>query len=257
MFDHITLDENPLECDCHDCYIYQAAVDSCTQVSFHHLTKCRMNGNYILIKDMNQSIIDDMHCMISNEDCPTGFNCKKYSCKSIISVHDDTLSTSSLGGLFKVSSLIQSLPDFVPYLNEDWYYDIQVTNGNISVLKCAEYLNRTKVLNITYSHIQDIEHCVLDALEPIIEVLDLSHNDLQFLPYSYFTHNPVKRWPNLKHLYLHGNKWMCDCNLIWLKYIIVKRIEDEQQKSIVCSNPSWLIYLMVHLCAGMLFLVCP
>ena len=65
-----------------------------------------------------------------------------------------------------------------------------------------------------------------------MQVLDLSHNLLTSLP------EPTTRtWPHLKELYLHGNKWHCNCKIKWMKSWIFKYTNDTISKEIKCLSP--------------------
>nr|XP_060633099.1 chondroadherin-like protein [Anolis sagrei ordinatus] len=65
-----------------------------------------------------------------------------------------------------------------------------------------------------------------------LEVLSLRNNSLESLP-------SLSSLKYLSTLYLTGNKWCCDCNLIWLR-TWQKKVKKEDRSPVECSSPSAL-----------------
>ncbi|KAJ7330043.1 hypothetical protein JRQ81_016217 [Phrynocephalus forsythii] len=65
-----------------------------------------------------------------------------------------------------------------------------------------------------------------------LEVLSLRNNSLETLP-------PLSSLKYLSTLYLTGNKWHCDCNLIWLR-TWQKKVMRKDRSPVECSSPGAL-----------------
>uniref|UniRef100_A0A8C4XX41 Uncharacterized protein n=1 Tax=Gopherus evgoodei TaxID=1825980 RepID=A0A8C4XX41_9SAUR len=65
-----------------------------------------------------------------------------------------------------------------------------------------------------------------------LELLSLRNNSLESLP-------PLSSLKSLSTLYLTGNKWRCDCNLIWLR-TWQKKVLRKERSPVECSSPEVL-----------------
>ncbi|TFK07211.1 Occludin [Platysternon megacephalum] len=65
-----------------------------------------------------------------------------------------------------------------------------------------------------------------------LELLSLRNNSLESLP-------PLSSLKSLSTLYLTGNKWRCDCNLIWLR-TWQKKVLRKERSPVECSSPGVL-----------------
>ncbi|KAM9172569.1 uncharacterized protein ACDP82_018757 isoform 2-T4 [Pangshura tecta] len=65
-----------------------------------------------------------------------------------------------------------------------------------------------------------------------LELLSLRNNSLESLP-------PLSSLKSLSTLHLTGNKWRCDCNLIWLR-TWQKKVLRKERSPVECSSPGVL-----------------
>ena len=223
IFSHIQVANNPLICNCHDCFIHQAALDSCSQAFFGDAT-CTVNDNtneVNFLKYFKQHDLNIFYCPVTGNKCPEECICKIHPCQSTISVKCDN----------GTASLWHTEPCEKP---KDFFFNITIQHGNMEVLQDRPYLNKTRTMRITHSHLKSVQPEALEKLRISAELLDLSDNDLKNIP-DQSEHD----WPKLEKLVLHSNPWHCDCNQEWMKYWIRKHFNRKEAKATLCNQPSY------------------
>src|SRR6218665_471983 len=85
-------------------------------------------------------------------------------------------------------------------------------------------------LDLSYNQLVEVPPSFLSFLGPSLNHLNLSNNFLSKLNGS----SVEISFPNLQSLYMEGNSWNCDCNLLWYRQLAA-RIEVDWP---VCAAPS-------------------
>src|SRR6218665_1248818 len=85
-------------------------------------------------------------------------------------------------------------------------------------------------LDLSYNQLVEVPPSFLSFLGPSLNHLNLSNNFLSKLNGS----SVETSFPNLQSLYMEGNSWNCDCNLLWYRQL-ASRIEIDWP---VCAAPS-------------------
>ncbi|XP_006124019.2 uncharacterized protein LOC102452389 [Pelodiscus sinensis] len=111
---------------------------------------------------------------------------------------------------------------------------LQLSGNPIQKLTSLSFGRRLRSLRQLYLDSLALEQVTSLAFTRLrsLELLSLRNNSLESLP-SLF---PLK---GLSALYLTGNKWRCDCNLIWLR-TWQRKVLRKDRSPVVCSSPAVL-----------------
>lgn len=190
---------NPFICDC-------KAIDfeKC-------LSKLKILGNLDDIRDLNKFQchlpretrgVRLVHALLQNkcvfdDGCPFGCKCHLLKEKTLV------VNCSSRH--------FMELPDNIPDVDSDIAVVMLLSHNPIQLLGYRPYLHRISELYIHNCLLSAVTSDALNALKDV-RVLALHKNLLKRLPQS--TQNVSMK--HLQNLTLHGNRWACDCQHLWL-----------------------------------------
>ena len=107
-----------------------------------------------------------------------------------------------------------------------------------------KYLRKIKALSL--SSLVNLEYLDISKCTNLNDINPASFGNKSTIHTVHFENNNLTtlsknliRWDHVRHLYLAGNHWQCDCNFEWLQYIIdAGKLEDIS--SVKCAGPEEL-----------------
>ena len=107
-----------------------------------------------------------------------------------------------------------------------------VMSGNNlgSLNKAPDYLKNTTLLNLSSSNINTIEEVVMEVIILTVKSLDISKNNLGYLPKSIAKANKTAQ------LWISDNPYECNCDMIWMKDWLVDAQNVIDMKNVTCLS---------------------
>ncbi|XP_074865967.1 uncharacterized protein LOC142021256 [Carettochelys insculpta] len=111
---------------------------------------------------------------------------------------------------------------------------LQLSGNPIRKLTSLSFGRRLRSLSQLYLDSLALEQVTALAFTRLrrLELLSLRNNSLESLP-------SLSSLKSLSRLYLTGNRWRCDCSLIWLR-TWQKRVLRKERSPVMCSSPQAL-----------------
>lgn len=113
-----------------------------------------------------------------------------------------------------------------------------LSGNNINVVPAGAFNNFSslQLLDLTGNRIHRVDYTAFKDLSAMLE-FKISHNNLAFLPPDAFDAFPG----HINKVQLYENKWICDCNLRWLRQWLNNTREsvwDTPGYRIICDSPT-------------------
>ena len=112
------------------------------------------------------------------------------------------------------------------------YTDWLLLSGNNlgSLNKAPDYLKNITLLNLSSSHITDIDERVMKVIVENVKSLDIRKNKLKSLPKS-IIYKTNKLW-------ISNNPYKCSCDMLWMKDWLIDTKNVLDKENVTCSGNS-------------------
>ena len=105
------------------------------------------------------------------------------------------------------------MPDAV-LNNTDW---LLIFGNNLgSLTKSPGYLKNITLLDLSSSHITEINEIVMEFITTNVKHFDVRGNNLKTLPQT------ITKANNMTKLWITDNPYQCECDLLWMKDWLVR-----------------------------------
>lgn len=204
---------NPWVCDCQIHYMASKIQDSFYRYAESELLHVycenppNLRGQRIIDMDLNELI-----CNVTL-DCPLDCECKNMSASK-------TLKVDCHGG-----NLTQ-LPDHLPDIT-DRTIDLDVSNNKIWKIDSRQYIDKLNKLSAQNNRLVLIDQETIKNMTQHSLSMNISNNQLQFLPNSIQT---------VQIISIHNNPFTCACNMTWMAGWLDLESIKPRDKQVTCRT---------------------
>ena len=122
---------------------------------------------------------------------------------------------------------LNSLPETVL---QDTDHLLLSGNNLDSLINAPDYLNNIALLNLSSSHITEIDEIVMEVIMHNVKSLDIRNNKLKILPKT------ITQGNKTNELWISGNPYGCNCDMLWIKDWLMDAGNVMDKKNVTCSR---------------------